>query len=195
MIPASEPRDSAIDDLKDPRRRRVAHVRLGDLARGLHGRAGLGLAILSAGVGTATGHSVSYNLESIGYKTFTVPVATLEAATLKALKAMDIEVKGREQTEGGLKITAQAGDRDIDIELDRLTSQTARIRVDATFKWVFKDRATATEIILQTARVMDDQARLAQAAPPAAKRTAGPRAPTAQPVVKVEPVSAAARAR
>ena len=162
---------------------------------GTQGCAAFGLAILSAGVGTATGHSVSYNLESIGYKTFTAPVETLETATLKALKGMDITVKSREQTEGGLKITAQAGDRDIDIELDRLTSQTARIRVDATHNWVFKDRATATEIILQTARVMDDQARLAQAAQLAAKRTAASRAAAAPAAIKVEPVSAAARAR
>jgi len=156
---------------------------------GSQGCAGIGLAILSAGVGTATGHSVSYNLESIGYKTFTAPVETVEAATLKALKGMDIEVKGREQTEGGLKITARAGDRDIDIELDRLTSQTARLRVDATYKWVLKDRATAAEVITQTVRVMDDQARLAQATQPAAKRTAAPA------VIKVEPVNASARAR
>ncbi len=166
---------------------------------GSQGCVALGLAILSAGVGTATGHSVSYNLESIGYKTFTAPVEALEAATLQALKGMDIEVKGREQTDGGLKITAQAGDRDIDIELDRLTSQTARIRVDASYKWVFKDRATAAEIITQTARAMDDQARQAQTAKAAAKRSASPRAPAAPAVIpaaiKVEPVSAAAKSR
>src|SRR6266545_737802 len=93
----------------------------------------------------------------------TAPVETLEAATLQALKRMNIAVKAREQTEGGLKITAEAGDGDIDIELDRLTRQTARIRVDATVKWVFKDRVTASEIITQTARALDDQARLARA--------------------------------
>lgn len=163
---------------------------------GSQGCAGIGIALLSAGVGTATGHSVSYTLESIGYKTFTTPVESLEAAILKALKRMDIEVKGREQTDGGLKITAKAGDRDIDIELDRLTSQTARMRVDASVNWIFRDRATAAEIITQTARVLDDQeARLAQAAQPAARRAAAPRAPAARPVIKAAPVSAAATAR
>jgi hypothetical protein len=162
---------------------------------GSQGCAGVGMALLSAGVGTATGHSVSYTLESIGYKTFTTPVESLEAAILKALKRMDIEVKGREQTDGGLKITAKAGDRDIDIELDRLTSQTARMRVDASVNWIFRDRATAAEIITQTARVLDDQARLAQAAQPAARGVAAPRAPAARPVIKAAPVSAAATAR
>ncbi len=162
---------------------------------GSQGCAAIGMALLSAGVGTAAGQGVSYTLESIGYKTFTTPVDTLEAATVKALKRMDIEMKGREQTDDGVKITAKAGDRDIDIELDRLTTQTARMRVDASLKWFFKDRATAAEIIIQTAQALDEQARLAQSAQPAARRAAAPRAPAARPTIKAEPISATAPAR
>jgi hypothetical protein len=155
------------------------------------GCAALGLALLTAGVGTGAGQGVSYTFDSIGYKTFTTPVENLEAATLKTLKRMDIEVKEKEKTDSGIKISAKAGDRDVDIELDRLTSKTARMRVDATLKWIFKDRATAVEIIAQTAQTLDDQARLAQSQ---AARAAMAR-PASMPTIKALPVSAPAPAR
>jgi hypothetical protein len=155
------------------------------------GCAALGLALLTAGVGTGAGQGVSYTLDSIGYKTFTTPVENLETATLKTLKRMDIEVKEKEKTDSGIKISAKAGDRDVDIELDRLTSQTARMRVDATLKWIFKDRATAVEIIAQTAQTLEDQARLAQSQ---AARAAMAR-PASMPTIKAQPVSATAPAR
>jgi hypothetical protein len=158
---------------------------------GSQGCAALGLALLSAGVGTGAGQGISYTLDSIGYKTFTTPVENLESATLKTLKRMDIEVKEKERTDSGIKISAKAGDRDVDIELDRLTSQTARMRVDATLKWIFKDRATAVEIIAQTAQTLDDQTRLAQSRP---ARAAMAR-PASIPTVKAQPVSATASTR
>jgi hypothetical protein len=92
----------------------------------------------------------------------TAPVETLEMATLTALKAMKLEVVVRERTEGGLKIRAQARYSDIDIELDRLTRQTARIRVDATAGLALEDRVTAAEIVTQTARVMGARSRQVQ---------------------------------
>jgi len=86
----------------------------------------------------------------------TAPVETLEMATLTALKALNLEVKAREQRDGGLKIRARARYSDIDIELDRLTRRTARIRVDATAGLALEDRVTAAEIVTQTARAMGD---------------------------------------
>lgn len=166
---------------------------------GSQGCAAIGWTLLSAGLGTATSKGVSYTLdytlEGMGYKTFTTPVESLEAATLKALKRMDIKVKGRERTDDGVKVTAKAGNRDIDIELDRLTSQTARMRVDVSLKWIFRDRATATEIITQTTQTVDEQIRLAQSAQAAVKRAAAARSPAARPTIKAEPVSATVPAR
>jgi hypothetical protein len=157
---------------------------------GSQGCAALGLAILSAGVGTGAGQGVSYTLDSIVYKTFTTPVENLEAATLKSLARMDIQVTEREKTDSGLRITAKAGDRDIDIELDRLTTQATRMRVNASLNWFLRDRATAAEIIAQTAQTLDDQARLAQAR--AARPAAARPAPAPLPAIKVQPVSATA---
>jgi len=87
----------------------------------------------------------------------TAPIDVLEKATLAALERMKLEVNGREPMEGGLRITARGARSDIPIELDRLTRQTARIRVDATASLALEDRATAAEIVTQTARAMAER--------------------------------------
>ena len=82
---------------------------------------------------------------------------------------MDMEVKENQPTDSGRKIVAQAGDRTIEIELDRVTSQTTRMRVNAKQGMFFKDRATAAEIIIQTERRLDDEPVLGrEATPPSA---------------------------
>jgi hypothetical protein len=148
---------------------------LGSLA--LQGCAALGLAVLAVGAGTAAGQGVSYTLDSIAYKTFTASVDGLEAATLRTLNRMDITVEKNEAKESGRAITATAGDRAVDVELERLTDRTSRMRVVVKQGWFFKDKATATEIIVQTAQTFDDEPALARltratAAPPVKARPA-----------------------
>ena len=126
------------------------------------GCAAIGLTLLGVGAGVTAGTGVAYTLDSIAYKTFTVSEEGLRAATLQTLKRMDIQVKENQPSESGRKIMAQAGDREIEIELDRLTAKTSRIRVDAKQGWFFKDRATSAEIIIQTERTLDDEPVLAR---------------------------------
>jgi hypothetical protein len=134
---------------------------------GAPGCAAVGLTLLGVGAGVSAGTGVSYTLDSIAYKTFTAPEEGLRAATLKTLKRMDIKVEENQKTESGRKIVAVAEDRAIEIELDRLTSQTTRMRVNVKQGMFFKDRATATEIIIQTDRTLDDAPVRARAAAPA----------------------------
>ena len=136
------------------------------------GCAAAGLTLFGVGAGVTAGTGVSYTLDSIAYKTFTTQLENLQSATVRTLKRMDIVVKENQPTESGRKLMAVAGDRSIDIELDRLTARTSRMRVNAKHGWFFKDRATATEIILQTERTLDDEPLPArQATPAAATRT------------------------
>lgn len=86
---------------------------------------------LLGGAGTVAGQGVPCTLDSIAYKTFTVPGDDVEAATLRTLDRMDIEVKSRDLTDSGITIEALAGDRNVSIELDRLTSRSARMDVKA----------------------------------------------------------------
>lgn len=103
------------------------------------------------GVGTATG--VQHTLGGITYKTFTVPLPKLRAAALTALNRMDIKVSSKEKTKTGEVIKATAADREIEIELEAISPNTTRMRSIAR-NGALMDAATATEIILQTEKVL-----------------------------------------
>jgi hypothetical protein len=137
------------------------------------GCAAVGLTVFSIGAGVGTGTGVSYTLDSIAYKTFAISEGKLRSATVKTLNRMAMDVKENKANGSGRKIMAVAGDRTIDIELERLTAKTSRMRVTAKQGWLFRDRATATEIIVQTERTLDDDPDLAQepsVAPAAARK-------------------------
>jgi hypothetical protein len=121
------------------------------------GCAAVGLTLLGVGAGVSAGTGTSYTLDSITYKTFTASEEELKAATLRTLTRMEITVQENEPTEAGRRIGAVAGDRTVEIELDRLTGKTTRMRVTVKQGWFFRDRATATEIIVQTARTLDEE--------------------------------------
>lgn len=106
---------------------------------------------LTAG-GIAGGAGVNHTLSGIAYKTFNNSVAELRAGTLRALDDMDMTVTEDAETEDGWEIKATAAEREIDIELERLTKRATRMRVVANEGEIFfKDSATATEIIIMTA--------------------------------------------
>ncbi len=134
---------------------------------GSAGCAAVGLTLLGVGAGVSASTGTSYTLDSIAYKTFTASAAELETATLKALTRMDMPVQENQPTEAGRRIAAVAGDRSVEIELDRLTGKTARMRVNVKQGWFFKDRATATEIIVQTARTLEEEPLPGRQEPPA----------------------------
>ena len=120
----------------------------------LNGCAAVGLTLFGVGAGVATGTSVSYTLDGIAYRTFTAPLPQVEKATRKALDQMGIVVEATASTEQGKAIKAAGNDRAIEIELEMVSSKTTRIRTVAKQGIFFKDRATATEIILQTEKVL-----------------------------------------
>ena len=126
------------------------------------GCAAVGLTLLGVGAGISGGTGVSYTLDSIAYKTFTAPEDGLRTATLKSLKRMDMKVNENQPTDSGRRIVAEAGDRTVEIELDRLTTKTSRMRVTVKQGWFFRDRATAAEIVTQTGRTLDDEPRPAR---------------------------------
>jgi hypothetical protein len=122
---------------------------------GLGGCAGVGLALFGVGAGISGGTGVNYTLDSVAYKTFAASEPELRAATLRTLKRMAIDVTENEATESGRQIMANAGDRTVDIELDRITAKTSRMRVNVKKGWILRDRATAGEIIVQTEKSLE----------------------------------------
>jgi hypothetical protein len=120
----------------------------------LSGCAAVGMTLFGVGAGVATGTSVSYTLDGIAYRTFTASLPQLEGATRTALDRMGIRVSETAKTEQGKAIKALTSDREIEIELEMVSAKTTRIRTVAKQGLFFKDRATATEIIMQTEKVL-----------------------------------------
>ncbi len=130
----------------------------------IQGCAGVGLALFGVGTGVTGATGVSYTLDSVAYKTFAVSEAELRAATTKTLTRLAMPVTENEPTESGRLITATAGDRTVDTELDRITARTSRMRVSVKQGWFFKDRATAGEIIARTGQTIDNDLALSRRA-------------------------------
>lgn len=120
----------------------------------VHGCAAVGLTLFGVGAGVATGTSVAYTLDGVAYKTFTASLPRVETATRTALNRMGIKIEATAQMEQGKAIKAISNDRDIEIELEMVSSKTTRIRTVAKQGIFFKDRATATEIIMQTEKAL-----------------------------------------
>jgi Protein of unknown function (DUF3568) len=110
--------------------------------------------MLGVGAGVATGTSVGYTLDGYAYRTFTAPLPQVEGATRTALNRMGIKVGATAKTEQGKAIAATGNEREIEVELEVISSNATRMRTVAKQGFFIKDRATATEIILQTEKVL-----------------------------------------
>ena len=111
------------------------------------------VALTAMGIGMSTG--VSHTLGGIVYKTFTLPQSSVEKATYSALNRMQIKVTESKRDGTTRVIRARAGDRDVEVELEALTPNTTRMVVTAKKdSGLLRDGATATEIILQTEKIV-----------------------------------------
>lgn len=111
------------------------------------------VAVTAGGIAGSTG--VNHTLNGIVYKTFTTPMKDMRVATLKTLKLMDMPVTDDKEAKFGWLIVATARERVIEIELEKLTSKTTRMRVVANKGSFLKDSATGTEIIIQTVQTLE----------------------------------------
>ncbi|MBI2348475.1 MAG: DUF3568 family protein [Deltaproteobacteria bacterium] len=133
---------------------RIAMVALLFLAL-LSGCAAMGLTLFGVGAGVGTGTAVAYTLDGTAYRTVSAPLPKVETAALAALDRMGIKIESKEKTEQGRLIAASGADRQIEVELEAVSPKTTRIRTVAKQGFFFKDRATATEIILQTEKILN----------------------------------------
>jgi Protein of unknown function (DUF3568) len=126
--------------------------------------AAIGLTIATAGAGAGMSVGVEHTLNGIVYKTFAASANDVRFATLKTLDQMGMPITTDEATKNGWQLSATASERTVDIQLERLSDTATRMRVVANEGWViFKDSATATEIILQTAQTLQDDAQVGRA--------------------------------
>jgi hypothetical protein len=110
------------------------------------------VALTAAGVGMAT--AVSHTLGGIVYKTFSAPQSKVSKSTVAALGRMQITIVESKKDGNKQVIKARASDRDIELEIEALTPNTTRLSVTAVKDKLIRDSATATEIILQTEKLV-----------------------------------------
>lgn len=112
------------------------------------------VAFTALGVGSAT--AVNHTLTGVTYKTFTLPLPAVKTASLSALERMGIQVDGTGTQQGHEVVKATGNDRNIEIVLEPISSNSTRMRVIARSSGgILYDSATATEIITQTERVLE----------------------------------------
>ena len=136
------------------------------------GCAAAGITLLGMAAGTATKTGISYTLDNRAQKTFTAPVAEVKASLLASLGEMALPIVTDEKTEDGQRILARVEGREIEIDLEEVTPKATRMRVVVHEGWLWKDRATAEEIIEQTTRGVDGTVLAARAAAAGLKVTA-----------------------
>ena len=100
----------------------------------------------------------------LAYRTFTASLEDVRRAASRSLKRMDMRVRTDRATDSGRSIVALASERTVTIELERLTARTTRMRVTAKHGAIFRDRATAGEIVAQTERALDELPAVSQRA-------------------------------
>lgn len=123
----------------------------------LQGCAAAALSVVGAGAGVGMGTGVEHELNGISYKTFAMPIEAVHNATRATLARLAMPVTADGRTADGWNVSASAAGRTIEIELERLTPRTTRMRAVASKGGLFgKDSATSTEIILQTAQTLQD---------------------------------------
>lgn len=129
------------------------------LALWLQGCAVVGLGVIGVAAGAGMSAGVDHTLNGIVYKTFSAPLNNVRFATLKTFDRMGMPLTADEKIDTGWKLSATATDRTIDVDLQKLTETTTRMRVVANQGQIFfKDASTATEIIAQTAQTLDNDA-------------------------------------
>lgn len=113
------------------------------------------LTLLGVGAGVSTSTAVSYSLNGVAYRTFAAPMPPVEQAVLSTLRQMGFEVKEQTPNEEGKLLKAAGNEREIEIQLERVSGRATRMRTVVNHGFFFKDRATATELILQTEKALD----------------------------------------
>lgn len=106
--------------------------------------------------GGGTPVAIDHTLSGVAYKTFTAPLDAMRSAVLTGLGELEFEVTADDSANFGRKIEAAAHERRIAIELEALSPNATRMQVTAErTTGIFRDRATATEIIVRTATALD----------------------------------------
>lgn len=110
----------------------------------------IGLSLFAVAAGVGSGTAVNYALNGYAYRTVMAPIAQVERAAVRTVKNMGFQLASEEKIDAGSLLHATGNDREIEIRLEKVSEKTTRIRTVVSQGVFMRDRATATEIIVQT---------------------------------------------
>ena len=118
-----------------------------------------GCAVVAVGAIAGAAAGVTYTVLGVAEKTYNEEYDTVVAALQQALVSLDIKTGDTKKTEENNKVVtteieAFARDLTIQVTIERVTDKATRVVVDASKRYVIKDRATATEILIQTTNTL-----------------------------------------
>jgi hypothetical protein len=114
---------------------------------------GCGPAII-AGAGGATAAGIYYTVTDSAEKTFSHPYKLVREALFEASKKMGIEISSYVPISDGEVFHGSTPKLKIEVTLRKLTEKITKVGVDVRKDMVVKDKATATELILQMDKVL-----------------------------------------
>jgi hypothetical protein len=105
--------------------------------------------IIVPGTLAGAGELYRYSTGNVARQTLVGSLDQVVSASESALQKMEIDFIGIEQSETEALLHARTRELEIEIELQKVTPTATRAKVNAVKNHVFKDKATASEIIVQ----------------------------------------------
>ena len=115
---------------------------------------GIPAALAQESLRAAAGAVAAYRLNGAADRTFDAPIRSVEQAVFTTLQEMGFQVKAITLSEEGKLLRAAGNERDIEVRLVFLTSESTRIQA-AVYRSFFVDRATSADLIRQTEKTLD----------------------------------------
>ncbi len=130
---------------------KAGYLRVVGLLIGLAGLYGCAAVLVAGAAG-----GVQYTYNNIAYKTYPHNYDTTYNATMRVLKRMGINVAGEKVTNRGKIVVSYTLNLKIEIAFESITDKTTKVKVDAQKGRFFKDKATATEILIQVGKELGE---------------------------------------
>ena len=105
--------------------------------------------VIVPGAFTGAGEAYRYTTSNVVKKTLMGDVDQTKTATRNALKKMKVQFHSMKTEDNETEIKASTTELDITIMIERITAVTTKVEVNAVEDHVFKDKATADQILSQ----------------------------------------------
>ena len=105
--------------------------------------------VIVPGAFTGASEAYHYTTSNVVKKTLMGDAGQVKAATRSALKKMDVHFDSMKTEKNETEIEASTTELDITITIEPVTTATTKVKVDAVEDRVFKDKATAAQILSQ----------------------------------------------